>query len=53
MHRIDIKVMDTQQCQKTLAEKFTESLPNYSPNTLCGFSDINQCKVILSFNNYK
>lgn len=46
MHHIDVKVMDTQQCQQTLTEKFSDSLPKYNSNTLCGFSNIDQCKVI-------
>lgn len=45
MHNINVKVMDTTQCKQTLEEKFKDSLPNYSANTLCGFSDIDQCKV--------
>lgn len=46
MHHIDVKIMDGEQCKQTLADKFTDSLPNHSANTLCGFSDVDQCKVI-------
>ncbi|CAH0549414.1 unnamed protein product [Brassicogethes aeneus] len=45
MHGIDVKIMDTNQCKETLAEKFKDSVQNYSPNTLCGFSSIDQCRV--------
>ncbi|KAG5875826.1 hypothetical protein JTB14_017257 [Gonioctena quinquepunctata] len=45
MHHIDVKIMDNQQCQQTLAERFQDSVQNYSPNTLCGYSDISQCRV--------
>lgn len=45
MHYTEVKIMDGKQCQQTLADKFADSLPNYSTNTLCGFSDIDQCKV--------
>ncbi|XP_049824987.1 uncharacterized protein LOC109605766 isoform X2 [Aethina tumida] len=45
MHAIDVKIMDSQQCEQTLKEKFAESVQHYSPNTLCGFSNIDQCKV--------
>lgn len=45
MHHIDVKIMDTKQCRQTLEDKFADSLPNYNTNTLCGFSDIDQCRV--------
>nr|XP_023020675.1 mediator of DNA damage checkpoint protein 1-like [Leptinotarsa decemlineata] len=45
MHHIDVKIMDPQQCQQTLSERFQDSVQHYSSNTLCGYSDIDQCKV--------
>lgn len=45
MHSIDVKIMDNGQCKKTLESNFQQSAVNYSPNTLCGYSNINQCKV--------
>ncbi|EFA05743.2 serine protease H164 [Tribolium castaneum] len=45
MHSINVNVMDNQQCQETLKSKFQHAVGNHSPNTLCGYSDIDQCKV--------
>ncbi|RZC32254.1 Trypsin domain containing protein [Asbolus verrucosus] len=45
MHSIDVKIMDNGQCQETLASKFQHAVTNYSPNTLCGYSNIDQCRV--------
>ncbi|KAL1489415.1 hypothetical protein ABEB36_014313 [Hypothenemus hampei] len=45
MHRIDVNVMDVQQCQQVLNEHFPNFVPNYNTNTLCGFSSIDQCKI--------
>ncbi|CAH1985849.1 unnamed protein product [Acanthoscelides obtectus] len=45
MHHIDVNVMDSQKCQEQLSDTFKESLPNYSPNMICGQSNIDQCKV--------
>ena len=47
MHSIDVKIMDNQQCQETLANTFQHASSNYSPNTLCGYSDIDQCRVCI------
>lgn len=43
--------MEAKQCQEVLGQYFQQSLPNYNTNTLCGFSDVDQCKVVyfLSF----
>nr|CAH7761644.1 unnamed protein product [Callosobruchus chinensis] len=46
MHHIDVNVVDNQKCQQQLSERFKESLPNYSPNMLCGQSNIDHCKNI-------
>jgi hypothetical protein len=45
MHHIDVKMVEDAECQKTLSEKFPESLPNYKEHTLCATSNIDQCKV--------
>ncbi|XP_044261254.1 proteoglycan 4-like [Tribolium madens] len=45
MHSINVNVMDNQQCQETLKSKFQHAVGNHSPNTLCGYSNIDQCKV--------
>nr|CAI5836676.1 unnamed protein product [Callosobruchus analis] len=45
MHHIDVNVLDNQKCQEQLSERFKESLPNYSPNMICGQSNIDHCKV--------
>ncbi|VEN56226.1 unnamed protein product, partial [Callosobruchus maculatus] len=45
MHHIDVNVLDNQKCQEQLSDRFKESLPNYSPNMICGQSNIDHCKV--------
>lgn len=45
MRHIDLEVMDPQQCQETLKNKFPYAVENYSPNTLCGVSKNDQCLV--------
>ncbi|XP_066153945.1 mucin-2-like isoform X2 [Euwallacea fornicatus] len=45
MHRIDVNVMDVEQCQEVMGQYFQKLLPNYNTNALCGFSDVDQCKV--------
>ncbi|XP_050310939.1 nascent polypeptide-associated complex subunit alpha, muscle-specific form-like isoform X3 [Anthonomus grandis grandis] len=45
MHKIDVNVMEVAQCQQVLNEHFTNMVPNYNTNTLCGFSNTDQCKV--------
>ncbi|ENN72470.1 hypothetical protein YQE_10812, partial [Dendroctonus ponderosae] len=45
MHRIDMNIMDVDQCQQVMGEHFQSALPHYNTNTLCGFSSIDQCKV--------
>ncbi|XP_030755117.1 uncharacterized protein LOC115881677 isoform X3 [Sitophilus oryzae] len=45
MHKVDIDIMNVQQCQQVLAEHFQKHVPNYNTNTLCGFSKIDQCRI--------
>lgn len=53
MHRIEVKIMDNQQCEQALSTKFQNSLPHFSPNTLCGYSNVDQCKVNNSSSIFK
>ncbi|KAK9874462.1 hypothetical protein WA026_002803, partial [Henosepilachna vigintioctopunctata] len=45
MRSIKVDIMETDQCKDTLGNNYQEMMPNYSPNTLCGFSAQDQCKV--------
>ncbi|XP_060533201.1 serine protease filzig isoform X2 [Cylas formicarius] len=45
MHRIELNVMDNRQCREMLGKYFPDSVAHYNPNTLCGFSDVDQCRV--------
>lgn len=45
MHHINVNVLDSQQCQQTLQQNFQSSVENVGPSTLCGVSDIDQCRV--------
>ncbi|KAL3272114.1 hypothetical protein HHI36_022577 [Cryptolaemus montrouzieri] len=45
MRSIGVNIMDNEQCRETLSNTYQQMMPNYSPNTLCGFSDHDQCKV--------
>lgn len=45
MRAIKTHIMDNGQCGDVLKTQYPESYPYYSPNTLCGFSANDQCKV--------
>lgn len=45
MHSIGVNVLDAQQCQQTLNTKYQDVLQHYNPNTICGFSKVDQCLV--------
>lgn len=45
MRHIDLNVMDPAQCEQTLNERYRTLAPHYNQNTLCGYSDNDQCKV--------
>ncbi|XP_045465843.1 probable serine/threonine-protein kinase nek3 [Harmonia axyridis] len=45
MRSVGVNIMDNEQCRDTLRSTYQDMMPNYSPNTLCGFSEKDQCKV--------
>lgn len=45
MRAVDVNVMEPAQCEETLQSKYQTLLPHYNQNTLCGYSDNDQCKV--------
>lgn len=50
MQGVDVKILQDDECREQLVKDSPDSLSNLGPNTICGRSDFDLCKVKLKKN---